>query len=107
MRQWYEINCSSWRVQQSARLLLFTHRMASLTKTDINAIEQAVAYPRGFGYVLDFSDKTMGEFFEDEFGIDIYSEEYLVNGSSKRNCLSTLLKSKESEFSLRVLRGLC
>ena len=48
----------------------------------------------------------MGEFFEDEFGIDIYSEEYLVNGSSKRNCLSTFLKSKESEFSLRVLRGL-
>lgn len=80
--------------------------MASLTKTDTNAIEQAVAYPRGFGYVLDFSDKTMGEFFEDEFGIDIYSEEYLVNGSSKRNCLSTFLKSKESEFSLRVLRGL-
>jgi len=29
-----------------------------------------MAYPNGFGYVLDFSDRTMEEFFEDEFGIE-------------------------------------
>lgn len=80
--------------------------MASLTRIDTNTIEQAVSYPRGFGYVLDFSDRTMGEFFEDEFGVDIYSDEYKINGTSKRNCLSTFLKLKDTEIALKVLRAL-
>lgn len=65
-----------------------------------------MAYPRGFGYVLDFSDRTMGEFFADEFGIEIYAEEYRVNGSSKRKCLTTFLESADTYNALRVLRAL-
>jgi hypothetical protein len=40
------------------------------------------------GYVLDFSDRTFAEFFEDEFGIEIYQDKYRFNGSSKakRQC---------------------
>lgn len=80
--------------------------MADLTRTQIRTIEEAMAYPRGFGYVLDFSDRTMEEFFEDEFGIAIYAEENLANGTSKRNCLKTFLQNASSDLALRVLRAL-
>lgn len=80
--------------------------MADLKRLQIRAIEEAMAYPRGYGYVLDFSDRTMQEFFEDEFGIDIYSEENKANGNSKRNCLSTFLLRTDQWTALRVLRAL-
>ena len=80
--------------------------MVDLKKSQIRAIEEAMAYPRGFGYVLDFSDRTMEEFFEDEFRIKIYAEENQVNGSSKRNCLTTFLLRADQQMALRVLRTL-
>lgn len=80
--------------------------MADLKRMQVRAIEEAMAYPRGYGYVLDFSDRTMQEFFEDEFGIDIYSEENKANGNSKRNCLSTFLLRTDQQTALRVLRAL-
>ena len=80
--------------------------MVDLKKSQIRAIEEAMAYPRGFGYVLDFSDRTMGEFFEDEFRIKIYAEENQINGSSKRNCLTTFLLQADQQIALSVLRAL-
>jgi len=80
--------------------------MTNLKRSQIRAIEEAMAYPRGFGYVLDFSDRTMEEFFEDEFGVEIYAEENLVNGSSKRKCLTTFLQTTDQHMTLRVLRTL-
>ena len=80
--------------------------MVDLKKSQIQAIEEAMAYPRGFGYVLDFSDRTMEEFFEDEFSIKIYAEENQVNGISKRNCLTTFLLRADQQMALRVLREL-
>lgn len=80
--------------------------MADLKRSELRAIEEAVSYPRGFGYVLDFSDRTMEEFFEDEFGVDIYAEENQINGSSKRNCLTTFLQRVDEPTALRVLRAL-
>ena len=80
--------------------------MVDLKRSQISAIEQAMAYPRGFGYVLDFSDRTMEEFFEDEFRVEIYSRDYLANGSSKRNCLTTFLLRADPAMALRVLRAL-
>jgi hypothetical protein len=44
--------------------------MVQLKRSQVRTIEEAMAYPKGFGYVLDFSDRTISEFFEDEFGID-------------------------------------
>jgi len=80
--------------------------MTDIKKSEIRAIEQAMSFPKGFGYVLDFSDRTMSEFFEEEFGIEIYDEQYLANGSSKRNCLTTFLTLSDTYLTLKVLRAL-
>lgn len=80
--------------------------MAELTKSQIRTIAEAMSYPRGYGYVLDFSDKTFQEFFEDEFGIDIFTAEYEVDGSSKRNRLITFFGRSEKHIALRALRAL-
>jgi hypothetical protein len=58
------------------------------------------------GYVLDFSDRTMREFFEDEFQINIYDEKYAFNGTSKAKYLRAFV-NVEDEFTVsRVLRRL-
>ena len=44
------------------------------------------------GYVLDFSDRTMGNFFADEFHHDINDTAYMVNGTSKANRLRTFVR---------------
>lgn len=80
--------------------------MADLKKAGIRAIENAMAFPRGFGYVLDFSDRTFEEYFQDEFGVDINSEEFSGGGTSKRNRLITYLKNSSNSTALRVLRSL-
>jgi len=65
-----------------------------------------MAYPRGFGYVLDFSDRTIEEYFEDEFGIHIYDEKYSARGSSKRNHLISFLMLEDEHITVKVLRAL-
>ena len=35
------------------------------------------------GYVLDFSDRTFGEFVMDAVGLDIHSDKYTTGGTSK------------------------
>ena len=80
--------------------------MATLKRSEIRAVEEAMAFPRGFGYVLDFSDRTMEEFFSDEFGVDIYAEDNKANGNSKRNCLTTFLALTDPNTALKVLRSL-
>ncbi|MCU7917182.1 MAG: hypothetical protein KZQ95_02345 [Candidatus Thiodiazotropha sp. (ex Epidulcina cf. delphinae)] len=80
--------------------------MVDLTRSQIRAIEEAMAYPNGFGYVLDFSDRTMAEFFEDEFNIEIYAKENQASGTSKRNCLTTFLLRTDTNTALKVLRAL-
>jgi hypothetical protein len=37
----------------------------------------------GSGYVLNFSDRTFAEFFDDEFRIDIDQQRYKTQGTSK------------------------
>lgn len=63
-------------------------------------------YPRGYGYVLDFSDRTMSEFFEDEFGIEIFSTANGINGTSKRNYLTTFILNADHPTAVKVLRAL-
>ncbi len=65
-----------------------------------------MAFPKGLGYVLDFSDRSMGVFFDDEFGINIYDERYSVNGTSKRNHLTAFLTQTDTYTALKVLRTL-
>ncbi|WP_299316089.1 abortive infection family protein [uncultured Halomonas sp.] len=80
--------------------------MADLKRSEIRAIENAMAFPRGFGYVLDFSDRTFGEYFQDEFGVEIYTEQFSTCGTSKRNRLLSYLQQADNSSVLRVLRSL-
>lgn len=80
--------------------------MADLERSEIRAIESAIAFPRGFGYVLDFSDRTFEEYFQDEFRVEIYSEQFRACGTSKRNRLLSYLQQADNSAALRVLRSL-
>lgn len=80
--------------------------MADLKRSEIRAIENAMAFPRGAGYVLDFSDRTFDEYFKDEFGVEIYSERFSDRGTSKRNRLLAYLLQADNSSALKVLRSL-
>jgi hypothetical protein len=56
------------------------------------------------GYVLDFSDRTMSEWFEDELGIDIDHERYRARGTSKANRLRCFVESEQAPIVARMLR---
>ncbi|AKF40333.1 TPA: restriction endonuclease [Yersinia enterocolitica] len=55
------------------------------------------------GYVLDFSDRTMRNFFEEELSIDIDDEIYQEDGSSKAKRLRCFIKKTDRESVLIVL----
>lgn len=76
-----------------------------LKRSQIRTIENAVAFPNGFGYVLDFSDQTFAEFFEDEFAIDI-DDISIAGEGSKRTRLTTFLELTDSYTATKVLRAL-
>ena len=48
--------------------------MANLTTLEKQILEKL--FQMNGGYVLNFSDRTMGEFFRDDIGIDIYNKKY-------------------------------
>ena len=79
--------------------------MVNLKRSQITTIEGTVSFPRGHGYVLDFSDRTIGEYFEDEFGIDFY-DEAITGIGSKRLRLIRLLESSDAFTAAKVLRNL-
>ncbi len=55
------------------------------------------------GYVLNFSNRTMDEFFSEELGINIYDEIYAGSGTSKAWRLRTLLQLADPLTVVRVL----
>jgi uncharacterized protein (TIGR02391 family) len=57
--------------------------MADLTTIEKQILEKL--FQMGGGYVLNFSDRTMGEFFRDDVGIDIYAKKYNYASGSKAN----------------------
>ncbi|WP_187276120.1 MULTISPECIES: abortive infection family protein [unclassified Methylobacterium] len=58
------------------------------------------------GYVLDFSDRTMAEWFEEGFGMDIQSGAYDATGSSKAKRLRTFIEVEDGHTVGAVLRAL-
>ena len=58
--------------------------MSNLSPSDKDFLE--VAFNMSGGYVLDFSNRSFRDFFND-LGVDIYSPEYSIKGSSKANRL--------------------
>lgn len=59
--------------------------MATLNTNDKQVLEKL--FKMGGGYVLNFSDRTMKEFFADDIGIDIYDEKFKYASGSKANCI--------------------
>lgn len=57
--------------------------MATLKTTEKSILEKL--FRMGDGYVLNFSDRTMGEFFRDDVGINIYDDKYNYASGSKAN----------------------
>lgn len=78
--------------------------MDTLKHSEIRIIEDA--FDMGGGYVLNFSDRTFAEFFDDEFGTDIYSEKYGFNGRSKAKHMRAFIKAEDEYTVARVLRKL-
>lgn len=63
-------------------------------------------FEMGGGYVLKFSDRTFGEFFDEELGIDIDDARYAVQGTSKAKRLRYFLKTCDSDTRVRTLLAL-
>ncbi|MFQ5465486.1 MAG: abortive infection family protein [Thermodesulfobacteriota bacterium] len=78
--------------------------MVDLKHSDIRIIDDA--FQADPGYVLNFSDKTFREYFEDEFGIDIDNRKYQAKGTSKMNRLRTFCRIESPAIVSRVLRSL-
>ena len=57
--------------------------MANLTTNDKQILEKL--FQMSGGYVLNFSDRTMSEFFRDDLGIDIYNKRFNYASGSKAN----------------------
>lgn len=79
--------------------------MVKLKRSQIRTIESTMAFPNGFGYVLDFSDRTFAEFFDDEFRIDIDDVEIAGEGS-KRTRLTHFLVNTNEYTATKILRAL-
>ena len=60
----------------------------------------------GGGWVLDFTDRTMAEWFEETFGIDIFQSRFQIEGASKGKTLRGFVAVAEPRLVARVLRAL-
>lgn len=73
------------------------------TPLDLKIVNQLFEDPINAGYVLNFTNKTMREFFESELSIDIDNDIYRKNGDSKMKRLRCLLEKSDRETVLRVV----
>lgn len=78
--------------------------MVTLKQSESRIIDEAFGM-RG-GYVLNFSNATFAEFFEDEFDINIYDEKYSYNGGSKAKHLRAFIETEDTHIVSEVLRAL-
>jgi hypothetical protein len=63
------------------------------------------ALDMGSGYVLNFSDRTFAELFEDQ-GITIYQEKYGFDGTSKAKHMRAFVEVEDAFTVCRVMRQL-
>lgn len=79
--------------------------MSSIKTAELNLVDE---YFRGDekGYVLDFSNRTMAEFFQLEFDVDLYGGDYEGEGRSKAARLRCFLKTVDDSSAANVLKRL-
>lgn len=78
--------------------------MVQLKHSEQRVIDDALQM--GDGYVLDFSDRTLAQWFDDEFRVDIHSEKYQFNGTSKAKKLRAFIQIEDAHKVSEVLRRL-
>ncbi|MFA6304323.1 MAG: TIGR02391 family protein [Patescibacteria group bacterium] len=77
--------------------------MANLTTLEKQVLEKL--FQMNGGYVLNFSDRTMREFFRDDIGIDIYNQKYNYLSGSKANRMRGLwLEADEKTVGKSLLK---
>ncbi len=70
--------------------------MANLSTIDKQILEKL--FQMESGYVLNFSDRTMAEFFKDDLDIDIYSNKYDYASGSKANRMRAFWSIEENNL---------
>lgn len=58
------------------------------------------------GYVLDFSDRSMAEWFQETCGLEIFQERFQIDGGSKGKTLRGFVAVAEPRLVAQVLRAL-
>ena len=77
--------------------------MSSLTGAEKLILEKVL--PMGEGYVMDFSDASFGQFFND-YNVDISDARYQLYGTSKANNMRAFWDIDTDEIVERVLSAL-
>lgn len=83
------------------RILGRSRRLPTKSRTVFDRI-----FHSGGGYVLDFSDRTMAEWFEETFDLNIFQERFQIEGHSKGKTLRGFVEVAEPRFVAQVVRAL-
>ena len=78
--------------------------MGILSYKDRRTIDEAFDMQQG--YVLNFSNRTFEDYFDAEFGIDIYDKKYAIHGDSKAKRLRAFIEVASPYLVGKVLRSL-
>ncbi len=78
--------------------------MSNIKASDMRVIDRVLGMESG--YVLNFSDRTIAEFFLDELNIDFTDSRFAENGTSKAKRLRTFLQTVDKGTAARTLREL-
>lgn len=77
--------------------------MAHINTIDKQTLEKI--FQMGGGYVLNFTNQTMEEFFRDDVGIDIYNQKYDYSSGSKANRMRCFwLKADDKTVAKSIVR---
>lgn len=78
--------------------------MANFKTADMRVLDRVLEMEGG--WVLDFSDRRIAEFFLDDLNIDFNDPRYAANGTSKAKRLRTFLQTVDKGTAARALREL-
>lgn len=78
--------------------------MSSLKYSEKSLLEKILEMKTG--YVSDFSDRTLQEFVLDVTGLDILTEKYEKNGTSKANRIRTFWSEESDEVNADLIEAL-
>jgi hypothetical protein len=78
--------------------------MTKLRLSDRRFLEDV--FEMGSGYVLNFTDRTFAEFFENELSVNIDDPKYRLKGTSKGKRLRTFLEIESEPVVAKALRAL-